>query len=145
MRKLGLCLLLSLVFSGTSYAQDATVNILEPVTPPAPAESQPVPEPAAPAALPAAKTATPEEMVAFFKGLDEAVSAHEGDCKAMSGALSQYYAAHQSWIDSLDFATVNADAQVIEQLRTMAEAFGKKLSTCYDEKSIPAQLKRYAK
>ena len=88
---------------------------------------------------------TVDEMIQFFDGLMQAVAAHEGDCPGMSQSLAEYYNSHKTWIDALDFATVNANADSIEKMRTMADDFGKLLSVCYNSEDIPALLMKYSK
>jgi hypothetical protein len=90
------------------------------------------------------KSETARQMLAFFDGMIAAVDAQTGNCEAMSKALQNYYHEHQAWISSLDYATGNLDAETMAAVHEKAVAFGKKLSVCYDQKSIPAQLHRYA-
>lgn len=85
------------------------------------------------------------ELIAFFEGLDKAVSEKSGDCPAVSDALRDYYAAHKEWIDSLDYVSVDIDAQAVDTIHNMAIELGKKLSACYDQKTIPELLKRFSK
>ena len=85
------------------------------------------------------------ELIAFFEGLDKAVSDKSGDCPAVSDALRDYYAAHKEWIDSLDYVSVDIDAQAVDTIHNMAIELGKKLSACYDQKTIPELLKRFSK
>ena len=85
------------------------------------------------------------ELIAFFEGLDKAVSEKSGDCPAVSDALRDYYTAHKEWIDSLDFASADIDAQTVDTIHNMAIELGKKLSACYDQKTIPELLKRFSK
>ncbi|MBQ1924716.1 MAG: hypothetical protein II180_01190, partial [Proteobacteria bacterium] len=108
------------------------------------AQAQPLPEP--PAAEEIAAPATDAandlkaeqsqklaaELIAFFEGLDKAVSDKSGDCPAVSDALRDYYAAHKEWIDSLDYVSVDIDAQAVDTIHNMAIELGKKLSACYD-------------
>lgn len=121
------------------------------------AQAQPLPEP--PAAEEIAAPATDAandlkaeqsqklaaELIAFFDGLDKAVSEKSGDCPAVSDALRDYYAAHKEWIDSLDYVSVDIDAQAVDTIHNMAIELGKKLSACYDQKTIPELLKRFSK
>lgn len=121
------------------------------------AQAQPLPEP--PAAEEIAAPATDAandlkaeqsqklaaELIAFFEGLDKAVSEKSGDCPAVSDALRDYYAAHKEWIDSLDYVSVDIDAQAVDTIHNMAIELGKKLSACYDQKTIPELLKRFSK
>ena len=121
------------------------------------AQAQPLPEP--PAAEEIAAPATDAandlkaeqsqklaaERIAFFEGLDKAVSEKSGDCPAVSDALRDYYAAHKEWIDSLDYVSVDIDAQAVDTIHNMAIELGKKLSACYDQKTIPELLKRFSK
>ena len=121
------------------------------------AQAQPLPEP--PAAEEIAAPATDAandlkaeqsqklaaELIAFFEGLDKAVSEKSGDCSAVSDALRDYYAAHKEWIDSLDYVSVDIDAQAVDTIHNMAIELGKKLSACYDQKTIPELLKRFSK
>ena len=121
------------------------------------AQAQPLPEP--PAAEEIAAPATDAandlkaeqsqklaaELIAFFDGLDKAVSDKSGDCPAVSDALRDYYAAHKEWIDSLDYVSVDIDAQAVDTIHNMAIELGKKLSACYDQKTIPELLKRFSK
>lgn len=121
------------------------------------AQAQPLPEP--PAAEEIAAPATDAandlkaeqsqklaaELIAFFEGLDKAVSDKSGDCPAVSDALRDYYAAHKEWIDSLDYVSVDIDAQAVDTIHNMAIELGKKLSACYDQKTIPELLKRFSK
>lgn len=90
------------------------------------------------------KSETARQMLAFFDGMIAAVDAQTGNCEAMSKALQTYYHEHQAWISSLDYATGNLDAETMAAVHEKAVAFGKKLSVCYDQKSIPSQLHRYA-
>lgn len=85
-----------------------------------------------------------EELIAFFEGLEAAVQAANGDCLAMSDAMHKYYQSHSEWISNLDYASVNVDAQTIDIIHNKAIEFGKMLSVCYDQKSIPQQLRKYA-
>ena len=82
------------------------------------------------------------QLIAFFDGLDNAVQGE--DCEAISNAIREYCQSHQDWINSLDYVSGNVDAQTIQAIHEKAMSFGKKLSVCYDEKSIPALLRRYA-
>lgn len=121
------------------------------------AQAQPLPEP--PAAEEIAAPATDAandlkaeqsqklaaELIAFFEGLDKAISEKSGDCPAVSDALRDYYAAHKEWIDSLDYVSVDIDAQAVDTIHNMAIELGKKLSACYDQKTIPELLKRFSK
>ena len=121
------------------------------------AQAQPLPEP--PAAEEIAAPATDAandlkaeqsqklaaELIAFFEGLDKAISDKSGDCPAVSDALRDYYAAHKEWIDSLDYVSVDIDAQAVDTIHNMAIELGKKLSACYDQKTIPELLKRFSK
>ena len=121
------------------------------------AQAQPLPEP--PAAEEIAAPATDAandlkaeqsqklaaELIAFFEGLDKAISEKSGDCPAVSDALRDYYAAHKEWIDSLDYVSVDIDAQAVDKIHNMAIELGKKLSACYDQKTIPELLKRFSK
>lgn len=121
------------------------------------AQAQPLPEP--PAAEEIAAPATDAandlkaeqsqklaaELIAFFEGLDKAVSEKSGDCPAVSDALRDYYAAHKEWIDSLDYVSIDIDAQAVDTIHNMAIELGKKLSACYDQKTIPELLKRFSK
>lgn len=82
------------------------------------------------------------QLIAFFDGLEKAA---QGDnCEAISNAIRAYCQSHQEWIDSLDYASGNVDAATIQTIHEKAMSFGKTLSACYDEKSIPALLRRYA-
>ena len=85
------------------------------------------------------------QLIAFLDGLDEAVGSDMSDCAEVTNALKHYYEEHREWIDNLNYVTENADAQVAEQIRQKATAFGKKLSACYAEPAIPILLKKYAK
>lgn len=85
-----------------------------------------------------------QALIAFFKGLDEAVSAHSGNCQAMSDEISKYYDSHKKWIDSLDYAAKNIPQSDIDAIHQLAVDFGKKLAVCYDQKSIPEILQKYA-
>lgn len=121
------------------------------------AQAQPLPEPPAAEEIAAPATdATNDlkaeqsqklaaELIAFFEGLDKAVSEKSGDCPAVSDALRDYYAAHKEWIDSLDYVSVDIDAQAVDTIHNMAIELGKKLSACYDQKTIPELLKRFSK
>ena len=97
---------------------------------------------------PSEETQTPPEetqdtqLMAFFDGLDNAVQGD--DCEAISNAIREYCQSHQDWINSLDYVSGNVNAQTIQAIHEKAMTFGKKLSVCYDEKSIPALLRRYA-
>lgn len=90
------------------------------------------------------KTDMVDEMVQYFEELSKDVALHEGHCVEMAKALSDWHDAHKTWIDSLDYATVNADAQVVEKIRVMAESLGKQLAPCYDSKKIPTLLMKYS-
>ncbi|MBQ8038227.1 MAG: hypothetical protein IJ268_14655 [Proteobacteria bacterium] len=85
------------------------------------------------------------QMLEFFDGLDKAVSEKSGDCQAVSDTLRDYCAERQQWIDSLDYASADIDAQTVDAIHAKAIELGKKLSACYDQKSIPELLKRFAK
>ncbi|MBR4985385.1 MAG: hypothetical protein IKY83_06580 [Proteobacteria bacterium] len=85
------------------------------------------------------------QMIDFFDGLDRAISEHDGDCPAVSDALRDYYTAHQDWIHTLDYASVDIDAQTVDEIHARAIDLGKKLSACYDQKTIPELLKRFSK
>ena len=82
------------------------------------------------------------QMIAFFDGLDKTIQGE--DCQAISDAMLNYCQAHQAWIESLDYATENLDSQTVQVIHEKATALGKKLSVCYNQKSIPAFLRKYA-
>ena len=128
------------------FAANATAQTALP-EPPAPEQS--ADQPAAPNETNDQKAAQAQqlatELIAFFEGLDKAVSEKNGDCPAVSDALRDYYTAHKDWIDSLDYATVDIDAQTVDTIHNMAIELGKKLSACYDQKSIPELLRRFSK
>ncbi len=108
------------------------------------AEEANVPKEAPSAESQERKTATiGEQLVTFFEGLDAAVST-ETDCSRISAAITVYCEKHSSWISSLDYATGNVDDETTAQIHAMALEFGKKLSSCYEEASIPTLLRRYA-
>ncbi len=118
------------------------------------AHAQDLPQPAAPDTAEAQTTSgesaeetesTVIQMISFFDGLDEAIGEDLSDCKDVADELENYYESHHKWINKLIFATENADPQIIEQVRLKAEAFGKKLSVCYNEPRIPELLQKYAK
>lgn len=85
-----------------------------------------------------------QALIAFFKGLDEAVAAHSENCQAMSDEISKYYDSHKPWIDSLDYATQNISQADIDEIHQIAVNFGKRLAVCHDQKSIPEILRKYA-
>ena len=85
-----------------------------------------------------------DEMVQYLDELTKNVALHEGHCVEMAKALSDWHDAHKTWIDSLDYATVNADAQTVEKIRIMAESLGKQLASCYDSQKIPKLLMQYS-
>ena len=85
-----------------------------------------------------------QKLIAFFKGLDEAVAAQSGNCQAMSDEITKYYDSHKAWIDSLDYATQNIPQADIDTIHQIAVDFGKKLAVCHDQKSIPEILRKYA-
>ena len=91
---------------------------------------------------PSQETQNAAQLIAFFDGLEKAA---QGDnCEVISNAIRDYCQSHQDWINSLDYASGNVDAATIQAIHEKAMSFGKKLSACYDEKSIPALLRRYA-
>ena len=85
-----------------------------------------------------------EQLIQFFSGLEQAVQDANGDCQKISDAIKSYYESHQEWISGLDYATTSVDTQTIDIIHNKAVEFGKKLSACYDQKSIPEMLHRYA-
>lgn len=84
-----------------------------------------------------------QQLVTFFEGLNAAVSS-ESDCQRMSAAITTYCEKHSSWISSLDYATGNVNDETMARIHEMALEFGKKLSSCYEEASIPNLLRQYA-
>ena len=84
-------------------------------------------------------------MINFFVGLDDAVGADIEDCGKAADAINAYYESRREWIENLSYATVSADADAIEQIRKLAESFGKKLSVCYYEPRIAELLQKYAR
>ena len=104
-----------------------------------PNDEQPSPEPSV-----VPENLIAQQLITFFDGLDAAVSAHSGDCQAMSDAFREYCNTHGEWIRSLDYATTNIDMQTIQVIHEKSIEFGKKLSVCYEQNSIPELLRRYA-
>ena len=116
---------------------------------PAAAEPADAPATAETADAPAAETRRKEpanayavQLIEFFDGLEKAASGD--DCQLISNTIQDYCQKHQAWIDQLDYASGNIDTQTMERIHEKAIAFGKKLSACYDQKSIPALLRQYA-
>ena len=126
--------ILSLCFAGYANAQ------IPPPAVPDTAETQ-----AASGEASEASESAVTQMIAFFDGLDESIGDDLSDCTFVADELENYYESHHKWINKLIFATENADPQVVEQVRVKAEAFGKKLSVCYNEPRIPELLQKYAK
>lgn len=139
-----------MIFPALSEAQDLPVpaqeQAVETVKPAAITEETAVETTETPVQAPekTAEMKAAEELMTFFNGLEQAVDAAEGDCQKISDAMSIYYESHKGWISGLDYSVTNVDEQTIETLHQKAVEFGKKLSACYDQESIPEQLHRYA-
>lgn len=125
-------------------AQDLPVPVPEEAIEPVQAEAEVPQEAAVEVEEKTAEAKAAESLIVFFSGLERAVDSAEGDCQKISDAMRDYYESHKGWISGLDYSTTSVDAQTIEALHVKAIEFGKKLSACYDQESIPEQLHRYA-